>query len=83
MLRLRRPASPTPPTRWHDFGVPYEEGHAFFGEGRCLVALERKHEAISPLTKARDIFQRIGAYQPSMSSSRCCRGRTYSSLTVV
>ena len=31
--------------RWHEFGVPYEEGHALFGQGRCLAALRRAHEA--------------------------------------
>ena len=39
--------------RWHDFGVPYEEGHALLGQGRCLVALGRAPEAAAPLAAAR------------------------------
>jgi len=47
--------------RWHDFGVPYEEGHALLGLGRCLVALGRAPEAAAPLAAAREIFARLGA----------------------
>ena len=47
--------------RWHDFGVPYEEGHAQFGLGRCLVALGRAPEAAAPLAAARGLFARLGA----------------------
>jgi len=47
--------------RWHEFGVPYEEGHALFGQGRCLVALGRAPEAARPLEQAREIFARLGA----------------------
>ena len=47
--------------RWHDFGVPYEEGHALLGQGRCLVALDRAPEAAAPLAAAREIFARLGA----------------------
>ena len=47
--------------RWHDFGVPYEEGHALLGQGRCLVALCRAPEAAAPLAAAREIFARLGA----------------------
>jgi class 3 adenylate cyclase/tetratricopeptide (TPR) repeat protein len=47
--------------RWRDFGVPYEEGHALFGQGRCLSALGRAPEAAAPLAAAREIFARLGA----------------------
>ncbi len=47
--------------RWHDFGVPYEEGHALLGQGRCLMALGRTPEAAAPLSAAREIFARLGA----------------------
>jgi predicted ATPase/class 3 adenylate cyclase len=46
---------------WHDFGVPYEEGQALLGQGRCLVALGRSSEPIAPLAAAREIFARLGA----------------------
>ena len=47
--------------RWHGFGVPYEEGHALLGQGRCLVALGRAPEAAASLAAAREIFARLGA----------------------
>ena len=47
--------------RWHDFGVPYEEGHALLGQGRCLAALGRAPQAAAPLAAAREIFARLGA----------------------
>jgi hypothetical protein len=47
--------------RWHDFGVPFEEGQALLGQGRCLMALGRTPEAAAPLAAARDIFERLGA----------------------
>ena len=47
--------------RWHGFGVPYEEGHALLGQGRCLAALGRAPEAAAPLAAAREIFARLGA----------------------
>ena len=46
---------------WHDFGVPYEEGHALLGRGRCLVALGGAPEAAAPLAAGREIFARLGA----------------------
>ena len=46
---------------WRGFGVPYEEGHAHHGQGRCLVALGRAPEAAAPLAAAREIFARLGA----------------------
>jgi hypothetical protein len=46
---------------WRDFCVPYEEGHALLGQGRCLAALGRAPEAAAPLAAAREIFARLGA----------------------
>ena len=46
---------------WRDFGVPYEEGQALFGQGRCLAGLSRRREAESVLSRARDVFSRLGA----------------------
>ena len=54
--------------RWHDFGVPYEEGHALLGQGRCLVALGRAPEAAAPLAAAREIFARLGA-KPALAET--------------
>ena len=54
--------------RWHDFGVPYEEGHALLGQGRCLVALCRAPEAAAPLAAAREIFARLGA-KPALAEA--------------
>ena len=53
---------------WHDFGVPYEEGHALLGQGRCLVALGRAPEAAAPLAAAREIFARLGA-RPALAET--------------
>ena len=50
---------------WHDFGVPYEEAQALLGQGRCLLALERRVEALPSLEEARTIFTRLGA-QPAL-----------------
>jgi class 3 adenylate cyclase len=55
-------------TRWHDFGVPYEEGQALLGQGRCLVAPGRASEAAAPLAAAREIFTRLGA-KPALSET--------------
>ena len=54
--------------RWHGFGVPYEEGHALLGQGRCLVALGRAPEAAAPLAAAREIFARLGA-KPALTET--------------
>ena len=54
--------------RWHDFGVPYEEGHALLGQGRCLAALGRAPEAAAPLASAREIFERLGA-KPALAEA--------------
>ena len=53
---------------WHDFGVPYEEGHALLGQGRCLVALGRAPEAAASLAAAREIFARLGA-KPALAET--------------
>jgi tetratricopeptide (TPR) repeat protein len=47
--------------RWRDFGVPYEEAHAWLGAGRCLTALGRGQEAAALLAAAGEIFARLGA----------------------
>ncbi len=47
--------------RWRDFGVPYEEAQARWGEGRCLSQLGKLTEAITRLQSAHDIFARLGA----------------------
>ncbi len=54
--------------RWHEFGVPYEEGHALLGQGRCLAALGRAPEAAAPLAAAREIFARLGA-KPALAEA--------------
>jgi len=54
--------------RWHDFGVPYEEGHALLGQGRCLVTLGRTPAAAAPLAAAREIFARLGA-RPALAET--------------
>ena len=66
--KRRRPASPTPPPAGTSFGVPYEEGHALLGQGRCLVALGRAPEAAAPLAAAREIFARLGA-KPALAET--------------
>ena len=62
--------------RWHDFGVPYEEGHALLGQGRCLAALERVLEAAVPLAAAREIFARLGA-RPALAETDEWLARTH------
>ena len=51
-------------TRWTDFSMPLEEGHARLGEARCLIALGRQDEAQAPLSQSRAIFERLGAEAP-------------------
>ena len=58
---------------WRDFGVPYEEGHALLGQGRCLVALGRAQEAAAPLAAARGIFARLGA-KPALAETEAVLG---------
>ena len=54
---------------WHDFGVPYEEGQALLGQGRCLVALGRVAEAAPLVEQARAIFSSLGA-KPALAESQ-------------
>ena len=54
---------------WLGVGMPYEEGHALLGQGRCLVALGRAPEAAAPLAAAREIFARLGA-RPALRGDR-------------
>ena len=62
-------------TGWHGFGVPYEEGHALLGQGRCLVALGRAPEAAAPLAAAREVFARLGA-RPALAAADDLFART-------
>ena len=55
--------------RWSQVGMPYEEGHALLGQGRCLMALGRAPEAAAPLAAAREIFARLGA-KPALAGDR-------------
>jgi len=59
---------------WRDFSVPYEEGHALLGAGRCLVALGRASEAAAPLAAAREIFARLGARPALEETDRWLEG---------
>ena len=61
--------------RWHRFGVPYEEGQALLGHGRCLLALDRAREAATPLAAAREIFARLGA-RPALAETDDWLART-------
>jgi class 3 adenylate cyclase/tetratricopeptide (TPR) repeat protein len=47
--------------KWRDFGVPYEEGQALLGLGRCLSFLGRTQEASLPLLAAKEIFAELSA----------------------
>jgi hypothetical protein len=53
---------------WSAFDMPFEEGHALLGQGRCLVALGRAPEAAAPLAAAREIFARLGA-RPALAET--------------
>ena len=55
-------------TRWHDFGMPYEEAQALLGQGRCLAALGGATDAVVPLAAAREIFVRLGA-KPALAET--------------
>jgi tetratricopeptide (TPR) repeat protein len=61
--------------RWHEFGVPYEEGQALLGQGRCLVMLDQAPDASIPLAAAREIFARLGA-KPAMAETNEWLART-------
>jgi class 3 adenylate cyclase len=47
--------------QWRVFGVPYEEGQALLGCGRCLIPLGRDPEAAAVLTRALGLFEAAGA----------------------
>jgi len=47
--------------RWHDFGVIPEEGFALLGQGRCLIHLGQRAEAVPVLNAAHAVFERLGA----------------------
>ena len=47
--------------RWERFGVVPEQGFALLGEGRCLIRLSRRTEAVPVLQHARQIFERLQA----------------------
>ena len=53
---------------WRDFCVPYEEGQALLGQGRCLVALGRATDAAPVLKQARQILSRLGA-KPALAET--------------
>jgi len=50
--------------RWHEFGNVPERAYALFGQGRCLLALNRP-EAERPLREAHDLFAAMG-YKPAL-----------------
>jgi class 3 adenylate cyclase/tetratricopeptide (TPR) repeat protein len=54
--------------RWREFSMPYEEGHALLGRGRCLRALDRRGEAEEVLAAARGVFARLGA-RPALAET--------------
>ena len=53
---------------WRGLSVPYEEGLALLGHGRCLVALGRPPEAAPALLAAREIFARLEA-KPALAEA--------------
>lgn len=62
------PAAASFAARGHDFGTPFEEGHALVGQGLCLVALGSAPEATTPLAGDREIFTRFGA-KPALAET--------------
>ena len=56
------------------FGTPYEEAEALRGQGRCLTALGRAPEAVTPLGAAREIFARLGA-KPALAETETLLSR--------
>jgi tetratricopeptide (TPR) repeat protein len=58
---------------WRDFGMPYEEGQALLGRGRCLTALGDGADAAAPLAAAREIFARLGA-RPALEETDAALG---------
>jgi tetratricopeptide (TPR) repeat protein len=59
---------------WRGFSMPYEEAQALLGQGRCLVALGRAHEAAPVLEAAREIFARLGA-KPALEEAEALLSR--------
>jgi class 3 adenylate cyclase len=53
---------------WRALGVPYEEGLALLGSGRCLVACGRATYAAAPLAEAQRIFSTLGAVPDSLEA---------------
>ena len=47
--------------RWRTFEMPYEEGQALLGMGRCLARLGRRAEAVEALDRARGLLARLKA----------------------
>ena len=54
---------------WRSFGVPYEEGQSLLAQGRCLLALGRGPESMTPLAAAREIFAGLGA-KPALAEAQ-------------
>ncbi len=48
-------------TKWAAYGFVLEQAHALFGAARCLLALERRPEALPMLEEARTLFGSLGA----------------------
>jgi class 3 adenylate cyclase/tetratricopeptide (TPR) repeat protein len=48
-------------TKWESYGHVLEQAHALFGAARCLVALDRRPEALTMLEEARTLFGSLGA----------------------
>jgi class 3 adenylate cyclase/tetratricopeptide (TPR) repeat protein len=46
--------------RWERFGVLPEQGFALLGEGRCLLGISRRAEAVPLLRQAEYVFARCG-----------------------
>ena len=47
--------------RWERFGAVPERAFALLGQGRCLIELARRSEALHVLRQAREIFSALGA----------------------
>ena len=47
--------------RWLEYGFVLEEGQAYLGSARCLIALGDREAFREPLQKARAIFSKLGA----------------------
>ncbi len=47
--------------RWERFQMPWEQGQALLGIGRCCLALSRTSEATAALLRAREMFVHLSA----------------------